>query len=346
MKKFFLLFVSITSGFVSTAQTTKDLFLTRSLTGETIERISAKTSGGSIDVTGISTGESRLEVYVHANNVKNNLSLSKEEIQKRMKEDYDLSISIANNQLNVTAKQKNGHLDWKRSLNISFKFFVNSSVSTDLLTSGGSINLSNLKGKQNFTTSGGSLDLDKLSGKIEGKTSGGSIRVTNSDNDINLKTSGGSIKAANCKGNIKLFTSGGSLNFTNLSGKIESRTSGGSIYATNISGEFSTHTAGGQIDLVDMKCSLDASTSGGSIDVATTTLGKYIKLATSSGSVDLQLPAKLGLDLNLQASKIKVNTLNNFSGTKEDDVIKGTLNGGGIPVEVRTSSGRISIDFK
>ncbi len=345
MKIILTLFIALTSGFLSTAQSTKDLFLTKSFSKESLENIYARTSGGSIEVSGASTGDTRLEVYVHANNVKNNLSLSKEDIQRRMREDYDLNISVSNNQLEAVAKQKSGNLDWKRSLNISFKFFVRSDVSTDLHTSGGSIHLSNLRGSQNFSTSGGSLDLEKLSGKIVGKTSGGSIRVANSDNDINLKTSGGSIKATNCKGNIKLLTSGGSLSFTNLSGNIESRTSGGSIHATNISGEFSTHTAGGVINLLDMKCSIDASTSGGSIDVESTSLGKYIKLSTSSGSIDLQIPDKQGLNLNLKASKIKVNTLNNFSGTKEDDFIKGTFNGGGVPVDVRTSGGRISVNF-
>ncbi|HEX8377111.1 MAG TPA: DUF4097 family beta strand repeat-containing protein [Pedobacter sp.] len=347
MKNILTLSITLILSLVLKAQSNpeKHLFLTKSLTNQKIQKIYARTSGGRIDVTGITTGETRLEVYVHVNNTKNNATLPREEIQKRMEQDYDLTISILNNQLEVIAKPKTKNMDWKRSLNISFQLFVNPKVSTDLHTSGGGIHLSDLFGTQNFSTSGGSLDLDKLSGSINGKTSGGSIKITNSSDELNLKTSGGSIKAANCKGTMQFNTSGGSLNFTNLSGNIESRTSGGSIHAANISGEFSTHTAGGGIDLSDMKCSIDASTSGGSIDVEATSLGKYVKLSTSSGSINLQLPDKQGLNLNLTASKVKVNTLNNFSGTKEDDLIKGTLNGGGIPVDVRTSGGRISIDF-
>jgi len=348
MKKLLVLFISISCSPLLNAQSHPEqhLFLTKSLTNEKLQKIYARTSGGRIDVTGITTGETRLEVYVHANNTKNNATLPREEIQKRMEQDYDLSISISNNQLEVIAKPKTKTIDWKRNLNISFQLFVNPKISTDLHTSGGGIRLSDLSGNQNFSTSGGSLDLEKLSGGINGKTSGGSIKITNSSNEISLKTSGGSIKAANCKGTMRFNTSGGSLYFTNLSGDIESRTSGGSIHATNISGEFSTHTAGGGIDLLDMKCSIDASTSGGSIDVESASLGKYIKLSTSSGSIDLNLPDKQKLNLDLRASKIKVNTLNNFSGTKEDDVIKGTLNGGGIPVEARTSGGRITVNFK
>ncbi len=347
-KALFPLFIIIFLSLIVEAQSNpdKDLFLTKSLAKETISKVYARTSGGSIDVTGISTGETRLEVYVRANNAKNNTAPSKEELQRRLDEDYELSISVTNNQLEVVAKKKNKNLDWKKQLNISFQVFVSSAISTNLQTSGGGIHLSNLSGTQNFSTSGGNLDLDKLTGNINGKTSGGSIRVSNSSNDIYLKTSGGSIKASNCKGNIHLFTSGGSLSFNNLDGTIEAKTSGGSIHGNNIKGELTTHTSGGGIDLQEMAGSIDASTSGGNIEVGLTQLGKHIKLSTSSGSIDLQMPDKQGLNLNLHASKIKTNALTNFNGTKEEDEINGTLNGGGIPVSVKAVGGRIAIDFK
>ncbi len=94
-----------------------------------------------------------------------------------------------------------------------------------------------------------------------------------------------------------------------------------------------------------MAGSLETSTSGGHIDVAITTLGKYVKIHNSGGNVDLQIPNK-GIDLDLSASSIKTDALNNFSGTKDDDEIKGKFNSGGIPVTVRSSSGTIHLTIK
>lgn len=340
----FLIILFLSAAVKAQFNANKGPYLTRSLTKETIQNVYARTSGGSIQVAGVSTGETRLEVYVTPNG--NNVTLSKEEIKKRMDEDYDLSVSISDNKLSVIAKPRDRNMNWKRQLSISYKIFVQQNVSTDLATSGGSVNLSDLNGNQDFATSGGSLHLVDLSGKINGRTSGGSIHVSDCSNDLDLRTSGGSIKAEDCSGRIKLATSGGSLSLIDLDGTIEAKTSGGSIHGDNIKGELITHTSGGSIGLEDMACSLEASTSGGSMHVELVKLGKYVRLTNSSGNIDLEMPDKQGLDLKLQAQKVSVSTLNNFSGRKEDDEISGTLNGGGVPVTMRTGSGRIRLDFK
>src|SRR5688500_14250238 len=104
-------------------QADKQPFLTKSLAGESISNVEARTTGGNISVTGTSQTEARVEVYVIPNNSRSN-SLSKEEIQKRLDEEYELSVSVVNNKLSAIAKPKNKNMNWKRSLNISFYVFV------------------------------------------------------------------------------------------------------------------------------------------------------------------------------------------------------------------------------
>ena len=347
MKKYFFLFVlgCYSLGINAHNNQDKEPYSTRSLSKENIKKVEVRTSGGSISVSGVNSSEARIEVYVQQNNYRVN-SVTKDEIQKRLNEDYDMSIEITNNKLVAIAKEKHENWDWKKALNISFKIFVPGDVSTDLHTSGGSISLIKLSGNQNFSTSGGSLHVEDVTGKIDGKTSGGSIHISKSKNDINLNTSGGSITAENCNGKMKLHTSGGSLRLTDLKGDIDANTSGGSIEGHNIDGELVSHTSGGSIHLNNMSGSLEASTSGGHIDVAITSLGKYIKIHNSGGNVELQLPKNAAVDLDLSASRVKSDALNNFSGTKEDDEIKGKLNTGGIPVTVRSSSGSIHLSLK
>lgn len=343
MKKslLFLAFVAWQVSVLAQDNSKKEPYLTKSLSTESIKDVQVETSGGSISVSGV-TSSPRVEVYINGNNNKN---LTKEEIQQRLNELYDLNISVASNKLSAIAKQKKEIKDWKKALSISFKVFVPKNVSTDLSTSGGSIHLDNLAGKQNFSTSGGSLDIDNVSGNIDGRTSGGSIHVQNSTDDIELSTSGGSIDAKNCQGKLRLETSGGSLDLDDLKGEIKATTSGGSVHGNNIEGELITHTSGGSIHLNDMACSLEASTSGGGMDVDIKNLGKYVKLSNSGGNISLSLPKNKGLDLDL-SGRIAGTHFENFNGKIDENEVNGKLNGGGVPVKVDAGSGRISLALK
>lgn len=345
MKKYLLLlFVACQSTVLLAQDWNKTPYQTKSLANDAIKDVYVETSGGSIAVSGAAGEAPRVDIYVHGNN---NQELSKEEIQKRLDEDYKLEVTVTNHELHVLAKRKHDgglNWDWRKQLSISFKIFVPKNVDTHLGTSGGSIHLDNLSGNENFSTSGGSLHVDALTGVIKGETSGGSIEVSNSGNDINLETSGGSIHASNCHGTIKLETSGGSLHLDDLKGTIRAETSGGSIQANSIEGELITGTSGGSVNLTKLSCSLEASTSGGSMHVDMDQVGKYVKLDVSGGHVDLKLPANVGMNLNLSADKINSVSVKNFSGEWEKTHIKGSINGGGIPVSV-DASGSLNLSF-
>ena len=345
MKKYFFLLVISCFSIALSAQDKNDApYLTKSFTGESIKNVESETSGGSITVTGSATGQARVEVFVWPSNKGKNASFSKEEIQKKLDEDYNLTVSAVNGKITAIAESKKKNNNWKNALSISFKIYVPVNVSTELTTSGGSIHLTDLSGTQHFTTSGGSLHVDKLKGNVKGRTSGGSIHAKDCDEDIDLTTSGGSIEADNCTGKIKLLTSGGSIRLNNLNGNIDATTSGGSVRGELIKGELLAHTSGGNIDLQKLSCSLETSTSGGNIDIQITELGKYAKISNSGGSINAEIPNK-GIDLKVKGSKIKTEKLSNFSGSIEDDEINGKLNGGGIPVTIK-NSGRINLVLK
>ena len=344
MKTYLLLSFIVGQAFAALAQDDKTPYQTRSLANDAIKSVSVETSGGSILVSGAAGVTSRIEVYVQGNN---NRELSKEEIKKRLDEDYKLEVSVSGNEVRAIAKRKHegSNWNWKKQLSISFKVFVPNKVDTRLETSGGSIHLDNLSGDEKFSTSGGSLHVDHLTGMIKGETSGGSIEVANSGDDINLQTSGGSVRAANCHGKIKLETSGGSLNLESLNGTVNANTSGGSIKGSNIEGELITGTSGGSINLSRLSCSLEASTSGGGMDIEIVHAGKYVKLDDSGGHITLKLPSKQGLDLNLSADHIdKPSNIYGFSGEWKKDHVKGSVNGGGIPVNVGVN-GHLDVSF-
>lgn len=320
----------------------KTPYLTKSLANDAISSVIVSTSAGGISVSGQTGEQPRVEVYIKGNNGR---ELSKQEIQRRLDEDYDLNISVNGHELKAVVKTKHNIDNWRESMSISFKIYVPQQVSTDLRTSGGGIRLDNLKGNENFTTSGGGLQIDKLSGMIHGRTSGGGIEVTNSSENIDLVTSGGGISAKNCNGNIKLSTSGGGLRLENLKGTINAHTSGGGVEANNIEGELITSTSGGGMELREMNCSLDASTSAGSLYAQMKKVGKYLKLDANSGNIDIELPAKQGLDLNLRGDRVNQHQFNGFNGEWDKTHVRGTVNGGGAPVSADASSGSINVKF-
>jgi len=348
MKTYLTLFIVACQCAVALAQDDNDRtpYLTKSLANDAISSVVVSTSAGGIKVSGESGQAPRIEVYIRGNNGR---ELSKEEIQKRLDEDYDMNISVNGHELNATVKTKHNFDNWnsRNQISISFKIYVPEQVATDLHTSGGGISLDHLKGNENFTTSGGGLDIDKLSGVIHGRTSGGGINVSNSSEDIDLVTSGGGINAKNCNGNIRLRTSGGGLELYDLKGTINAHTSGGGIDGDNVEGELVTSTSGGGIDLKRMNCSLEASTSGGNLNAQMTGLGKYLKLRASAGNIELDLPANKGLDLDLRGESISQHPIKVASSNDEwsKHHVTGSVNGGGIPVTADAASGDVNVRF-
>jgi DUF4097 and DUF4098 domain-containing protein YvlB len=342
MKKL-LLILSVT--FLSNMLSAQEAFLIKNFKGDAVKEVESTTSGGNISVESVATDQQRVEVFIWPSN-RNKGSLSKEEIQKRLDELYDLTVEVAGNKLTAVAKPKQRSMNWKNGLSISFKIFINKEVAAELTTSGGNIDLKEISGEQKITTSGGNLTVDHVKGKLKGVTSGGNIAVKDSDNDIDLTTSGGNIDANNCTGKIRLSTSGGNVILMSLNGDVTATTSGGDVKANDIKGDLDAHTSGGNVNLVDLACNLSAGTSGGDVRVSIKEPGKFIKLSNSGGNIVLELPAGKGYDFDLSGDKIKTNGLVNFNGKVEEDRLEGTLNGGGTKVTANAGGSKITLTFK
>jgi DUF4097 and DUF4098 domain-containing protein YvlB len=339
-----LLSLLLAFGIVSavSAQSSDDkAYVTKTFTNSSLNALTVETSGGSINVEGGKGNGFQVEMFVRANNWKN--QLSKEEIEDRL-EDYDILIGTDGNKVIATAKRKSGtKWDNNKGISISFKVMSPRNISTNLKTSGGSIKIASLTGEQNFVTSGGSLKVDDLEGSITGRTSGGSIDVANCRKNVNLSTSGGSIRASNMFGIIELKTSGGSIDLNQMDGEIAAHTSGGSVRGNDLKGLIEAGTSGGSVRLANVSGSLKASTSAGNVEISMAKLGKYLDLKSSAGTIRVSMPLDNGMDLNLKGNKVAI-PLKNFDGTVEKNRVNGKLNGGGIPVTLSASAGSVYVN--
>src|ERR1700753_1853984 len=86
------------------AQDYKTPYLTKSLSSDAINSVVVSTSGGGIMVTGGGGQSPRIEVYITGSN--SHEPLSKEEIQKRLDQNYDMNIAVNGHELSATVKNK------------------------------------------------------------------------------------------------------------------------------------------------------------------------------------------------------------------------------------------------
>jgi hypothetical protein len=281
-------------------------YQTKSFPADGFRTLRVLTSGGNVTVTGQSSGEARIEMYVRGNNSHD--QLSEAEIKERLEKYYDVDISKDATTVNATAKRKQ-NIKWSQenALSISFRAYVPAGVATDLKTSGGNVLLQSLSGEQQAATSGGNIEIRNGKGNAVVRTSGGNIDIDAFNGTLDAITSGGNIEARDARGGVKLRTSGGNLRLASVSGN------------------------------------LDAQTSGGNIDARITELGERISLNTSAGDVSVQMPLDKGMDLDLRGNQVKIN-MKNFKGVVEDDRVQGKLNGGGIPVTISTSGGDVHVN--
>jgi len=299
----FILFLACS--FSVLAQNNQKPYLTKSFNLTGAGNLITNTSGGSISVTGTSGNSVKVIMYVRPNNSKNGNEIPSAEALEK----YRFDVRQEGNTVYAVAERKDNKWDNKTALNVSFEIEVPQNITSKLNTSGGSISLTNVSGKQQASTSGGSLNFQNIKGDVNGSTSGGSIVVSKLDGNLDASTSGGSIKLTEATGALKVSTSGGSITLNKVSGDISAHTSGGSIRA----------------------------------DVEK--IGKFLTLSTSGGSVHATIPNGLGLDLDLSGNRVKT-TVSNFSGTAKDDRIKGSMNGGGIPVKMSTSGGTTELSYR
>ena len=348
MKKiaFSLLFTTIFFAVNAQFNSLKDPFIIKTLTNESFEKINAETSHGSISVSAVAAGEARIEVYIRSNG-RWDEKLSKEEIQERLDENYSLEVSVSGGVLSAIARQKKNFNIGKRALGISFTIYTPQGVSANLRSSHGNIFLSGVTGSQDVATSHGNLDLEKITGKITGETSHGNISISGSPSEIDLGTSHGNIDAKNCEGAIKLVTSNGDIHLKALKGKTNAGTSHGNVTGDDITGDgLSATTSHGNVDLGNLSCSVQTSTNHGNINLSFNQLVGSVTVDNSDGNISLQLPKGKGIDLDLHAKGIRIDAMDNFSGSKDDKDMKGTLNGGGTAIKATTGKGTISLSFK
>ncbi len=180
--------------------------------------------------------------------------------------------------------------------------------------------------------------------KIRATTSGGSVSAFDIAHNVSLITSGGPVTVERVTGEVLARTSGGPINARDITGNLTARTSGGGIHVVNARGKLSARTSGGPIRLDGVSGAVEGRTSGGPIDARVRYVEDHLTLSTSGGSITAKLPRNQGMDIRASGSSVR-SRLDDLTGDITSNSIHGSVHGGGIPVELKTSGGSVQIEY-
>ncbi|MGO8818907.1 MAG: DUF4097 family beta strand repeat-containing protein [Terriglobia bacterium] len=243
-----------------------------------------------------------------------------------------------------------------------------------LTTAGGDVHTSDISGPVRIETAGGGISVGKIGGALSARTAGGGIHVDGAKGDTILETSGGEIVTGEVAGSLRAETAGGDIVVGGATGQVQAQTSGGQIQIGPTGGGVRAETAGGSIRLQSARGRVVAETAGGSIDLlkvdgavrASTAAGRILtefnwsnknfgpsQLETSMGDIYVYLPNNMPLTIDAAIDtaagrQIRSDFPLTIQSDKEELVPstirgRGTLNGGGETLKIRTVAGNIEI---
>ena len=193
-------------------------------------------------------------------------------------------------------------------------------------------------------TAGGHIEVADLTGGVQAHTSGGHLTFGNIDGSINADTSGGHIKLSGSSGTADLHTSGGHIEIGQVEGSVKADTSGGHITIDSAGAEVHARTSGGNIKVKEVMGTINASTSGGSVEARISEQPQGdCSLSTSGGSVTVYLASDIAVDLDAEAGWGGVSLDMEVTGTIKKGAVRGTINGGGPKLVLRTSAGGVEV---
>jgi hypothetical protein len=252
-----------------------------------------------------------------------------------------------------------------------------------LRTTGGPITVGQIKGRAALITQAGLIKAGNVGSDAELRSQGGSLEVGNVAGNAELQTGVGPIKAGTIGGRARAETAGGNITITEARGELVATAVGGAISvgdagrmnakadggitSRRVRGPFQGHTQEGDVRVDSAGAWVEASTGFGNIVVrlAPQSLDGdlHVNLQTGVGDVTVFLPARMKATVDATVERPAFEAQRIFSDFPMDaaaPVRRGQqgiaptrlqaparsqtiVNGGGNPVKLHTSLGKIEI---
>ncbi len=196
------------------------------------------------------------------------------------------------------------------------------------------------------TTADGDVQLGDVDGAVQIRTSDGDIHVGNVRGAVSLATSDGDVHAGDLTGDADVQTSDGDIALGAVSGAaVAVRTSDGDIDAQALSGtKISVRTSDGDVTLASVAGELDATAGDGDITVRFASAAPA-SISVGDGDVVLSADGAFGFDLDLSGGEVSVPRGMVVQGAISPRAARGTVNGGGPLIRVRSGDGSVVVNL-
>lgn len=168
-----------------------------------------------------------------------------------------------------------------------------------------------------------------------------------SNTRVRSETGSGDVTVEGISGPAEIQTGSGDVKVRDVHGNVHAETGSGDAKLQGIEGErVEIRTGSGDLDLRELRCALQATTGSGDVQAEGRPTGRW-RLNTGSGGVSLHLPSDLAFDLDARSDSGDVHTSRlsvTVQGSMRNGEVHGKVRGGGVPVDVATGSGDITID--
>ncbi|HMD38525.1 MAG TPA: energy transducer TonB [Candidatus Acidoferrum sp.] len=218
----------------------------------------------------------------------------------------------------------------------------------DAFTAGGHIVAGNITGDGTLRSGGGHIRAGQIGGRAQLETDGGNITLKQAGSFVSVRTGGGQIDFGEVRGSVRAQTGGGGIRIITVSGPMEVESNGGSICLTRVAGAVQAATAGGTIQAW---FNPDAASSSGVVS-----LPGASQLSSGAGDIIIFLPRNLAVTIDALVEKGGVSRIDadpalllniQAQGNRDLGAVRATgiLNGGGALLKLRTTVGKIRLQY-
>jgi DUF4097 and DUF4098 domain-containing protein YvlB len=191
----------------------------------------------------------------------------------------------------------------------------------------------------------GDESAEGISGPVDATSGSGSLHISNIGGEARVHTGSGDIDLKEIKGASRAGSGSGSIHATGIAGAFNGQTGSGEVrLEQSAPGDVEISTGSGSVEVKSVKGAVRVNTGSGEIEASGDPTGEW-KLRSGSGDVTVELPKQAAFDVVAHTSSGSINSDHEIAmqGSMNPHEMHGKVNGGGVVVDLGTSSGSIRI---
>jgi hypothetical protein len=213
---------------------------------------------------------------------------------------------------------------------VSIDYTIELPHNAEVLTkvASGEQTISNLQGPVKIDSASGTIEVSKIERSVQVNSASGSIRAKDLGDDLHATTASGNITVANVKGDVRIHGISSSMNISGPGARVEAATTSGSVEISGAGNDVTASSVAGRV-------SVHGNPSGNS----------YWNLKTTSGTVEVGVPASANFHLSAQAVSGDINAgIPIVIEDQDKHSLRARVGNAGGRVEIHTVSGGIRVE--